>query len=122
MESTGGQFSCKILNVQFASIIFFCFSLLEKKIKGLEKDLYFYKTKFRQGNRELNSQQQHSTDTSSVSNSGHNHGVHLPRLNHPGRLIDSEQRMTGLDAHQVEESKRLNVSNVDSLKGFAFFS
>jgi len=86
-------------------------SFLEKKIKGLEKDLYFYKSKFRQGkeiHHDSHSQQQQSTDTSNMSNSGHHHGVTLPRLKHPGRLIDSEQRMTGLDSHQVEESKRLN--------------
>ena len=117
-------------------------SLAEKKIRQLEKDLFFYKTKFRQNKELLKSSDQTSTTEESngehlaasnnhsttnhhsTSNRRSGEGVTFPPLSNPGRMMESERWLTGsgglLDSRQIEESKRIQVSVWDHQRNTTF--
>ena len=110
------------------------FSLTEKKVHQLEKDLFFYKSKFRHHKeliKESINQQRHHRDAAPFDQNNHQHnqqqqnisdsksggrfeeGVTFPPLSHQGRLMESERRMTNeLDPRQIDEGERIKVSHL----------
>jgi len=95
------------------------FSASDKKVKHLEKELFFYKSQFRK-HKELLRDSLSTNNTSLNLEERNDHypnnigrveeGVYFPPLHNPGRfLTESEQKFPPLDAQQLEEAKRLQV-------------